>query len=372
MNSPGRSASPSRCLDATGRTIQRQAAEWLARRQARELTLTEQADFAEWIAGDPRHAALFSEVESAWRRFDRLASYPHSLDVSPDPDLLASAPGGSRRRVLRFPLILAAAAAIVMAGILWFRPVPAPEAVAPSTAVAQADPRFRRLPDGSAIELNAGSVVTEHFTATQRRVRLVRGEAHFSVAKDPAREFIVEADGVAVRAIGTAFNVRLDGKSVEILVTEGTVQVAPPVVPTRAIAVQQSAAALPGPRGPTTLTAGQRTVVPAAATANATAIVVETLAAADIDRALSWQTSRLSFDATPLSEVVTRFNRYSAGQKGAPHLTVRDAQLGALRISGRIRSDDIESFVEALESSFGVVADRRADGEIVLRRSDRR
>jgi ferric-dicitrate binding protein FerR (iron transport regulator) len=99
--------------------------------------------------------------------------------------------------------------------------------------------------------------------------------------------------------------------------------------------------------------------------------LVETLAAADIDRALAWQTSRFNFDATPLSEVVRRLNRYSTGQKDAPHLSIRDARLGALLISGRVRTDNIESFVEALESSFGVAAERRADGEIVLRQSER-
>ena len=38
------------------------------------------------------------------------------------------------------------------------------------------------------------------------------------------------------------------------------------------------------------------------------------------------------------------------------------------KISGRIRSENIESFVEALEANFNVVAERRTEGEIVLKR----
>lgn len=370
MNRYDQRPAVSRGLDASGKRIQRRAAEWLALQQARGLTLTEQADFAEWIARDSRHAAIFAEVESSWQTLDRLAGYPHSIDLAADPDLLAPTPAGWRRRVVRLPIALAAAAAIAMGGIHWFGRSFVPDTTVPATAGLPANARFMRLPDGSTVELNAGSLVTEHFTSTQRRLRLVRGEAHFSVAKDSTREFIVEADGVAVRAIGTAFNVRLQGRNVEVLVTEGTVRVAPPAAPTLPPSTPSPGAArLPDSAVSATLTAGQRTVVSAAA--GPASPLIETLAAADIDRALAWQTSRFKFEATPLSEVVRQLNRYSAGQKGAPHLTIRDAPLGALLISGRVRIEQIESFVEALESSFGVVAERRVDGEILLGQSER-
>lgn len=352
-------------LDTAGKAIQHQAAEWLALRQARGFSLSEQADFAEWLAGDPRHAAIFKEVEASWRMFDLLGRYPHSVDVAADPDLLAPKAARRQRRFLRFPVALAAAASIAMAGIFWFG-----ESKGPDAAAMQPDARFMRLPDGSTVELNTGGMVTEHFTAGQRRLRLVHGEAHFTVVKDPKREFIVEADGVAVRAVGTAFNVRMRGKEIEVLVTEGTVNVAPPA----AFAVTSSPApeaALPPTHVTATLVAGQRTVVPAQTHASAFSPQVETLGVADIDRALAWQTSRFNFDSIPLSEVVRRLNRFSVGQKAAPRLTIRDGRLDTLLISGRVRADNIESFVEALESSFGVSAERRTDGEILLRQVER-
>lgn len=368
MNARG-TGSATGTLDRTGQAIQRRAAEWLALREAQGFSLTQQADFAEWLAENPRHAAVFAEVESAWRRFDRLASYPHSVDTAPNPDLLAGPPARIRVRPRWAPVALAAAAAIAVA---WFSRAPAVDPVIALADNAAAAPRFLRLSDGSTVELNGGSVVTEHFTPAERRLRLVRGEAHFSVTKDPAREFIVEADGVAVRALGTAFNVRLQGERVEVLVTEGKVRVAPPAgrLPPASASPRTTSSLAPAAIS-ATLSAGQRTIVPAAAGAADSAPVIETLAPAEIGRALAWQTSRLSFDAIPLADVVQRLNRFPAGQKGAAHLVIRDPELGARLISGRLGSNDIESFVEALEASFGVVADRQPDGAIVLRSARR-
>jgi transmembrane sensor len=45
------------------------------------------------------------------------------------------------------------------------------------------------------------------------------------VAKNPTRLFVVRACGVDVRAVGTAFNVKLTGPQLEVLVSEGTVHI---------------------------------------------------------------------------------------------------------------------------------------------------
>ena len=77
---------------------------------------------------------------------------------------------------------------------------------------------------------------------------------------------------------------------------------------------------------------------------------------------------RLAFDDLPLTEVAARFNRYSAALPGGPRLTMGDGEVGALRVSGRVRADNLRSFVEVLETNFGITAESRDHGEIVLRR----
>ena len=87
--------------------------------------------------------------------------------------------------------------------------------------------RYERyeLDDGSIVELNRGAQATVEFTEKNRLVSLDSGEAHFTIAKDSSRPFIVTARGVAVQAVGTIFNVKINEDSVNVLVTEGRVLV---------------------------------------------------------------------------------------------------------------------------------------------------
>ena len=48
-------------------------------------------------------------------------------------------------------------------------------------------------------------------------------------------------------------------------------------------------------------------------------------------------------------------------------LVVDDATTGRLRVGGSFRADNVDAFVRLLEASFGVSAQRRADGALVLR-----
>lgn len=365
-------AETGRTLDPAARAIQRQAAEWLAQRESRGFTADEHARFAAWCAADPRHRTMFAEVESAWRVFDRLKNYPHSLDEAADPDLLARA--DPARRSFAGPL-LAAAAGLVVAAAWWLWPGVSPvrlEKEPAPAAVVQAGPRLVMLPDGSEVELNVGGEIEEHYMPEVRRVRLVRGEAHFAVAKNPARPFVVEAGGVAVRAVGTAFNVRVAAQGVEVLVTEGRVRVGPPAGETPSAGANTAASEAVGepPLAATAveLSVGQRVVMPVVPAPAAVEPVVQTLAAPEMDRVLAWQTSRLVLEATPLADVVRQFNHRLAAHRRTERLTLKDGALGAVRISGRIRSDNLESFIEVLETNFDVVAERRAGGEIALRR----
>ena len=79
-------------------------------------------------------------------------------------------------------------------------------------------PNIQTLPDGSTVELNSSAEIVLDFTPTMRGVRLVRGEALFMVRKDAGRPFVVTANGVTVRAVGTAFAVRHGDARIAVLV----------------------------------------------------------------------------------------------------------------------------------------------------------
>ena len=82
------------------------------------------------------------------------------------------------------------------------------------------------LPDGSLVTLNKNSILSypAAFSGPKRIVQL-QGEAFFSVTPDKARPFSVLTDNIAVTALGTSFNVCNRGKSMEIIVETGLVEV---------------------------------------------------------------------------------------------------------------------------------------------------
>lgn len=196
--------------------IRATAAQWTVRRD-RGLSATESIDYELWLAADPRHAAAMQRTSAAWSLLDRI---PESAAA---PILAAATRRRSFwRRTATFGSLAAAALAVGL--FIWSRPLPADPALSAPALSATTTPRLVTLSDGTVVQLNTGSAVIEEFTAATRRVTLTRGEAHFAVAKNPARPFVVRAGNVDVRAVSTAFNVHLQSSAVDVLVTEGVVQ----------------------------------------------------------------------------------------------------------------------------------------------------
>ena len=333
------------------RAIEREAAAWVVREE-RGLTAAEQDALSHWLAADPSHGEILRERRWAWREFDRIAGLPATLTPAPDPDLLAPRAArskGSSPRWRVFAWVSAAAAAATI--LLWVaeapRKVPSGQLAPSRLSTALAAPcEQRTLEDGSLVQLNRGAQLSIDFTAGVRRVRLMRGEAHFAVAKNPERPFVVEAGGVTVRAVGTAFNVQLTSAAVEIVVAEGRV------------AVGREAEAHSTPMA-SVLDARQRVVVPLRETGLGPPAV--TLSEAELTARLVWQPRMLDFTDAPLASVVEELNRRNPVQ-----LVPESAALRELRVNASIRSDNVEGFVRLLESSFDLRAEWRSETEIVL------
>jgi transmembrane sensor len=326
---------------AASTRIEAAAADWLARREA-GLSPDEQADFSRWLLADGRHAAAVAELESAWRRLHqpRLAGQAATLARAVEARVRRRN-GTSRRLTLTLGAALAAAAAVILA----FRPGNPGGATDTATQALVLRPERRSLPDGSVVELDAGAGIEVAYSAEQRSVRLIRGEAHFSVARDPRRPFVVAAGLIAVRAVGTEFAVQLHPGSVGVLVTEGRVAVehGPAPDPVAAPAV-------------TYLEAGDRLTVP---TRTSTPPAVVRYTPAERQAALAWRGLRVEFSDTPLSEAIALFNRHNRVQLSLAH-----EDLARIRISGSFPADDPEGFSRLLEASAGLRADRATPGRI--------
>ncbi|MCF6241061.1 MAG: FecR family protein [Bacteroidales bacterium] len=83
------------------------------------------------------------------------------------------------------------------------------------------------LPDGSIVDLNLNSQLTypENFTNTERTVEL-KGEAFFTIAKNPNKPFIIETLGKEIKVLVTSFNIKTDVKTkqVKVFVKTGKVR----------------------------------------------------------------------------------------------------------------------------------------------------
>lgn len=331
--------------------VEQQAAAWVLRID-RGLTPAEQDEFLQWLTTDRRHGSALARHKENWSRLNVLGQWRPEHSPRPNPDLLAPSPRAALhllapKRNWLLPLSLAAALAIG-AFVWWQRPIPTGE-ISGGRAIASITQRT--LEDGSVVELNRGAEISVLYTPGERRVQLEHGEAHFTVAKNKARPFIVSAGGVAVRAVGTAFNVRLDAATVDILVTEGRIQINPPRPEGKT-----------ADSGPAVLDAGQHTSV--SLTPSATLPAVSPVTAAQAAEMLAWQPRMLDFTATPLLGIVSAFNRHNAPIR----LVVDNPALASVQISASLRSDNVEGFIRMLEGGFGVHAERTGD-TITLRKA---
>ncbi len=330
------------------------AAAWVVRRD-RGLTPAEARDFAAWQAADPRHAAELQRLDGTWQTLDQLGAAP-GLSALADDVLQRARTRSTRRRRMIYRL-LGAAAAVAIGWLAFWQTgagdAPAGAAVPKSNVqVLASTARHLFLPDGSIAELNGDSVIETDFTTSERRIRLVKGEAHFFVTKNPLRPFLVTAGQVTVRAVGTAFNVRLGSDKVEVLVTEGKV------------ALDGTAPVITSPSTPpavAALTVGQRAQIEPTPAGVLPVAEIDHLKPSEVDESLGWQAMRLVFDRTPLDEVIAAFNRHNIRQ-----FVLADPSLRELTLTGTFRADNARVFARLLEASVDVRAESRAGDVIAL------
>jgi transmembrane sensor len=194
------------------------------------------------------------------------------------------------------------------------------------------------LEDGSTVLLNTASEVMVAFSKRQRNVRLIHGEALFEVAHDKTRPFVVAADDTTIRAVGTAFAVRLDSAQVDVTVTEGVVEVANSVVkPTTGAAGSPASA-----RNPNRVSANERVVI-----ASARSPQISAIAPAEADRHLAWREGLVSFDGESLRAAVAEINRHNRRQ-----IVIDDSALAEKPIVGVFRTTDLDGFSAAAAAAL--------------------
>jgi ferric-dicitrate binding protein FerR (iron transport regulator) len=120
------------------------------------------------------------------------------------------------RRLLRRTAIAAAAVALMLIVVL------TRDERRTEYATGPGERREVTLEDGTAITLNASSLLEADYARSARSVRL-EGEAFFDVVSDSSRPFVVRTSSVRVQVLGTKFNVDAYEDEVVVVVSEGRV-----------------------------------------------------------------------------------------------------------------------------------------------------
>lgn len=336
----------------------RDAAEhWFVRLRADGCGVQERAAFERWLAADASHAKAYREVERVWQA---------SVDLLQDPALAAARaeahrrPAQLRAPVRRWRALAWAAAAVLVLGVglgAYLRyEVPVPIV---SHATPVGEQRSLRLADGTEVRLDTDTAIDVRYGGRERRISLTRGRAEFSVARDPGKPFIVDTVEGSVRALGTRFQIRIEGRD--------------------AGGVRDGAAGRDGP-GRATVLLLEGSVAVTAAAHRAGTPRTETLKpgealvfaadgrewrkhASDLDFAEGWTQGDLIFNERPLSELLAEANRYTATQ-----LRLADPALGDIRISGVFHANDQDAMLLSLQHGWGLQAIRVSDQETVLSR----
>lgn len=316
--------------------IDEEAAAWIWRLDSTAAAAADRQAFEAWLRQDPRHRRAAAELSAVWGALDGLAEAKRD-------ERIATFTNTSKLPLPHHPqhwwFAAAAMLAAVAVGAIWLQRGSELQTLA--TAVGQQ--RNVTLADGSIMTLNTNTIVETDFRRRTREIYLRKGEVHFQVAHDRSRPFLVHAGDAVVRAVGTAFEVRvLTDQHVDVVVDEGRVEVQAtgPLPASANPGTKARAAAATTVRA---LNAGER-LSTASRDYSVTHVTPQQLSSE-----LAWREGAIVFDSEPLSEAVDEIERYTDVR-----IVVSDPEIARLRVGGRFRTDNVQEFFDALQSALPV------------------
>lgn len=199
-------------------------------------------------------------------------------------------------------------------------------------------PTTLEMADGSLVTLNANSKIATEYSAQERRIRLIYGEAYFDVEKDASRPFVVSTQQQEFTAIGTEFNIKNRDKLLRLLVTEGRVQyrnTKPVISPQRTeVDIEYVSRVVEASQG--ALVSGQQ-------------IVVKDIDSSEMSQDLAWKKGYLSFEDASLEAITEEMNHYISGK-----IVLMDSDLASIRSGGAYKIGNEREFIAAMQQTLPI------------------
>ncbi|WP_420139646.1 FecR family protein [Sphingomonas sp.] len=331
------------------------AALWLERLQ-RDDAGHYDAQFHRWLAASEANRAAWERARDLWDSFEGAEGTAEFDGLR--REALAFAPRSRASTWIRYAaaaLLVVLVSSAVLIGLRRAGTPPAPQIAstgqadlrgfgAPDYATGVGQRRSVTLPDWSKVSLDADSAIDVAYVDGARAVRLLRGQALFDVAHDPAHPFRVASGDRVVTAFGTKFNIRQRRYETRIALLEGSVGVTKGNDP---LHVAAGAVEMLKPGQQLTARAGQ----------------ADRIVSASSGDSVAWQRGMVHFDADTLADAVAELNHYSREQ-----LIIRDPQVGAMRISGTFRAGDATRFAQSLSMLYPVRVTPAGDNRLEITR----
>jgi len=302
-----------------------------------EATEAEKSAVREWRLLSKENETEYALLEKMWANtgeapisFDTEAAWK-KVDAS-----ITSNSG--RRRIIKMPvrrvLIGVAASVVLLLGLWWIAGKNRSNNM--ERVVADIDVVSIHLEDGSIVYLRKGAVLEYpgKFENGRRKVSLT-GEAFFEVTHDPAKPFVIDAETTVIQVVGTSFTVSTSKDSVELIVKTGRVSFTPAA----------------GTGIKTMVVAGERAVCAGGSISKQ----------ANTDSNFNaWQTKKLVFQRTPLTQVVATLNDYY----GINIVFKKEdaAQFSAADFTDTFNDQSVDSVLDELERITTYNVKKTSDG----------
>jgi ferric-dicitrate binding protein FerR (iron transport regulator) len=202
-----------------------------------EATVAEQMEVNQWLSDSDDNQRYFEHFELIWNQ-SKLLEATSTIDENAAWKRFKNRVGGElhqQRNVLPlhtlpvFTRVRIAATILLAVCAGWLAYLMMGDRLENQRVLVSSGERTLTdtLPDGSVVVLNRQSSISypEHFRGNSREVTL-KGEAFFDVQPDKTKPFIISVNNVAVRVVGTSFNVKDNAQKTEVVVETGLVEVA--------------------------------------------------------------------------------------------------------------------------------------------------
>lgn len=355
-------------IDEASSVVESEALAWIAQLNGDDVSEKDLAAFREWVNRSPAHQKEIKELSELWTGLNVLTVMDEPIRQA--DKVSRNLRKNQARKQWKRRLVLPALACAAAVSFLMASPLLRGADIESSSyeanmsvplvfKTAKGEHQTHSLEDGSIITMNTDSHVEVDFTQGQRDVRLLKGEALFSVEHDEKRPFLVFANDGIVRAVGTEFSVHITDNAFDVLVSEGSVELST-LKPTKPVS-----AAIKTPANATKV--ASLGIIKAGHTAQvkdskASIAIVSTEV---IDAELSWRVGRLEFTGERLEEAIAEYTRYTD-----LNIIISDPELKKIKLGGAFPTGELDLFFKTLELQFGINVTRSADNLVYLTKSD--